>query len=448
MIVYSQPLTRNVKEYNPTAKFFFAIVGYVALLTAATVTESDAVKLLANMSAIGIFGLIFLEFLLMPSRLYLVGGLRTSLVIYYLGMLGSAVFSLQAQDAIDFLKIFLFPMFALFGCTFELHRVNFWRRKIIKICFGLLIFLPLLAFAFQIVMRGASLSEGAEIGIFVNRNNAALYAVTLMSLYIVLSGRSVSSALPFLLVGVMFGTLGVLVAVLLGLFIAVGNWRTAKALLLGLIAGGLVIVVFPDMPIVQRLQPVFDSIRLLASGKIDLRTVTFGDLVAQLQTTDLSFIFRLKHWRELLDLYAEGSALQWAFGLGVGSSVRLSEIGLVPHNDYLRFFIECGWIALLGFASLLIALFAGIGRRWEAVPTIVVAIYFGSENLINNFLAMMIMFFCAGALATRMRLLALEDRSRGGVKGAWALPLPSAQGASHGGLSPELPQGLSSGGIK
>jgi hypothetical protein len=434
MIIYSKQPTIDVKQYNPTAKFFFAIVAYVVLLTAATISESSAVKLLANVSALIIFGLIFLEFLLLPTRYYLTAGLRTSLVIYYIGMFGSAVFSLQAEDAIDFLKIFLFPMFALFGCTFELHRVDFWRRKITKIFFGLLIFLPLLAFAFQIVLRGASLNEGGELGIFVNRNNAALYAVTLMSLYIVLSGRSISSALPFLCVGVMFGTLGVLVAVLLGLFVAVGNWRTAKALLVGVIAGGLVIVVFPDIPIVQRLQPVIDSVRLLASGQIDLRTVTFGDLVTQLQTTDLSFIFRLKHWLELIDLYAAGDIYQWLFGLGVGSSVRLSEIGLVPHNDYVRFFVECGFIPFLGFVSLLFALNRAIGRRWEVVPTIVVTIYFGSENLINNFLAMMIMFFCAGALATRMRLLTLDDRTRGSVMKARAFPLQHVQGLSIGGI--------------
>jgi hypothetical protein len=434
MIVYSQKPLENSRPYNPTAKFFYAIVAYVFLLTAATISESEAVKLMANLSAIAIFGFIYLEFLLLPTRFYIISGLRTSLVIYYIGMCGAAIFSLQAENAIDFLKISLFPMFALFGCTFEIHRIEFWQRKTVKIFFGLLIFFPLLAFVFQIVMRGASLNEGGELGIFVNRNNAALYAVTLMSLYIVLSGRSISSALPFLCVGVMFGTLGVLVAVLLGLFVAVGNWRTAKALLVGMAAGGLVILVFPEMPIIQRLQPVFDSVQLLAAGKIDLRTVTFGDLVAQLQTTDLSFIFRLKHWVELLDLYAAGDVYQWLFGLGVGSSVRLSQIGLVPHNDYLRFFVECGLVPFLGFVSLLFCLIRAIGRRWDVVPTIVVAIYFGSENLINNFLAMMIMFFCAGALATRMRLLALDDRSRDSVTKARAFPLQHVQGLSIGGI--------------
>ncbi len=413
MIIYSQDALADVRDFNPTSKFFFAVISYVSLLTISSISGSDAVKLLANLSAIAIFCFLAFEFFLLPERRYFVGGLRTSLVIYYIGMFGSAVFSLRPDDAVDFLKISLFPMFALFGCAFEFRRTSWlWRKNLIKCVYALLIIFPLLAFAFQVVLWGVSLRHGGEIGIFVNRNNAALYAVTLMSLYILLSGRSISSALPFLLVGVMFGTLGVLVAVLLGLFIAIGNWRTARVLLVGAVVAGAGLLIFPDTPIVARLQPVFASIELLYRGQIDLRTVTFGDMVGLLHTSDLSFLFRLKHWLELWDLYANGDVYQWLFGLGVGSSVRLSEIGLVPHNDYLRFLVECGGVAFVGFVTLLVSLVRAIGRRWELVPTLVVAIYFGSENLINNFLAMMIMFFCAGALATRMQLQKSDDRAQ------------------------------------
>lgn len=413
MIIYSQDALEEIKDFNPTAKLFYAVVAYVFLLTVSSISGSDAVKMVANLSAIAIFGFLLLEFFLLQERHYFVSGLRTSLVIYYVGMFGSALFSLQFDDAVDFLKISLFPMFALFGCVFECHRTSWlWRKKLIKCAYALLIILPLAAFAFQMVLWGVSLDHGGEIGIFVNRNNAALYAVTLLSLYILLSGRPISSAIPFLLVGVMFGTLGVLVAVLLGLFVAIGNWRTARVLLVGLVVAGGLLAMIPDTPIVARLQPVFDSIGLLYRGQIDLRTVTFGDMVGLLHTSDLSFLFRLKHWVELWDLYAKGEVYQWLFGLGVGSSVRLSEIGLVPHNDYLRFLVECGAVAFVGFVSLMIALVRAIGRRWELVPTLVVVIYFGSENLINNFVAMMIMFFCAGALATRMQLQKLDVGAR------------------------------------
>lgn len=92
----------------------------------------------------------------------------------------------------------------------------------------------------------------------------------------------------------------------------------------------------------SRIKPVIASIKLIASGRVNIATVTYGDLVRLLQTTDLSFLFRLKHWLNLWDLYASAPIEKIVFGLGVGASARLSDVGLIPHNDYLRMLIRCG----------------------------------------------------------------------------------------------------------
>src|SRR5690606_6882954 len=106
-------------------------------------------------------------------------------------------------------------------------------------------------------------------------------------------------------------------------------------------------------PGLSRITPVVQSLVLLHEGAINLRAVTFGQLVEILGTTDLSFLFRLKHWLNLWDLYASASGYEWLFGLGIGSSVALSSIGMVPHNDYLRMLFECGIVGLAGFVAMI-----------------------------------------------------------------------------------------------
>jgi hypothetical protein len=139
-------------------------------------------------------------------------------------------------------------------------------------------------------------------------------------------------------------------------------------------------------------------------GTINLNTATYADLVRILNTTDLSFIFRLKHWLNLLNIFQNGSGFDWMFGFGIGSSVALSDIRLVPHNDYLRYLFETGYISLIGFTTIILTMIYNCGRRWESVPLFTVAIYFFSENLINNYLAMSIFYFCAGVIVLRIKL--------------------------------------------
>jgi hypothetical protein len=60
-------------------------------------------------------------------------------------------------------------------------------------------------------------------------------------------------------------------------------------------------------------------------------------------------------------------------------------------------------LGLLGFAALMALIVYHCGRRWEAVPVLAIVFCFFSENLINNYLAMVTFYFCAGALAIRVR---------------------------------------------
>jgi O-antigen ligase len=125
--------------------------------------------------------------------------------------------------------------------------------------------------------------------------------------------------------------------------------------------------------------------------------------VQRLNSTDLSFIFRLKHWVNLFDIMARGSISDLLFGHGVDSSILLSEHHLLAHNDYLKYFFELGLLGGVAFLSLITLILYRCGRCWNTVPLLTIAIYFVCENLVNNYLAMMIFYFCAGAFIARRK---------------------------------------------
>lgn len=398
------PLTQRQPPRNPTLVFFHATVAYVLLLSAAAATGSGALKLLANAAAIGSFVLVAVNWLFLPSSGVSSSRFALALCLYYAGMGGALIVGFDRHETIDLLKMLMAPAFVAFGAAFEAQRPRWpWQHASTRLAFALLVLLPLAAWGVQLATGATTLAGGREVGMFANRNNAGLYAMTLLALYTVLSGQPLRSAFVFLGVGVLFGTLGVLVAVVLALLVTAGRWRNFGALLLAVALFALALWSLPEVGVFARIRPLLDSLRLLVDGRIDLQTVSYADLVRLLHTTDLSFLFRLKHWLGLLHLYAEGTPYQWAFGFGLGASVRLSDVHLVPHNDYLRLLFECGLVTLLGFVTLLLSAFTAIGRRWELVPLLVVGFYFASENLVNNYLAMSVFWFSAGALATRIR---------------------------------------------
>ena len=265
----------------------------------------------------------------------------------------------------------------------------------------IMIFFPLLVVAVQFAAGSGSLGSGGRIGIFANPNNAGLYAVALLAFFTVLRNNKVCSPIVYLGVGFLFGTLGLAMSVVLALLLSTGRaiHFFTSVLFLSLIIA--ISVFIPDLGNSLRIKPVLDSIMLLSSGRIDIETVTYGQLVQLLNTTDLSFLFRLKHWHNIMSIFANGNGLEWIFGFGSGATVQLSLAHLVPHNDYIRMLFEFGLVSFVGFLILILSIVFGIGRSWLLVPFLSVAIYFGTENLINNYIAMILFFFSAGALISQ-----------------------------------------------
>lgn len=398
------------KEPRPNTVFLQLVFVYVVLQSFAFAFNSGVFKLLSGAFAFVIFGVavvnaVFLASWRVAPRDTGIGlPIIVGFTLYYAGMLGSLVINRGVTDIQEWAKIFMAPAFLGCGYVFACHDSKRpWDSSLLRVLFVCLAVLPLLVWISQLLTGRTSFGAGNVVGVFANRNNAGLYCLVLLAYYGQLSWRPVQSMLVFLVAGVAFGTMGVLLATVLAVMLALGKAKYIGRVLTAMLVVVLLLYFMPENFAWARLQRVVLTAEMLVSGRIDLRNSTYGDLVVLLRTTDLSFVFRLKHWMELWDIWAASPWYKMLFGQGVGGSVRLSSVHLVPHNDYIRYLFECGALTLAGFLLLLWVPLMSIGRRWELIPLLAVAIYFFSENLINNYLAMAVFYFSIGATLYRVQ---------------------------------------------
>jgi hypothetical protein len=388
--------------------FVALFTAYVVLMGLAYTAQSGLIKALGNIYAVVIFGLVALAWATRrhPPSVW-ASTLVTGYVVYVTGIVCSVAVNPDNIFWGDLVKITLVPAFAVFGAAFERHRIALgqpmlWARPDARLMLATLIAVPLLTWGAQLLQSGFEIDGVRETSIFANRNNAAVYAITVLALVTVILGRPLRSLVLLMLASMMFGTLGVLLAMVVALALTVARPRELLVLLFLVVAAGIGYAIWPEQRPFVRFTPVIDTVRYLLDGRIKLHSTTYGELVLLLKTQDLSFVFRLKHWVDLISVWNAGDIYHWLFGFGVGSSVSASDMRLVPHNDYLRLMFEFGLVTLVAFVSMLALLFGRLGRRWETVPLLAVAIYLCSENLINNFTAMAFFFFSAGVLAERV----------------------------------------------
>jgi hypothetical protein len=140
---------------------------------------------------------------------------------------------------------------------------------------------------------------------------------------------------------------------------------------------------------------------LVFALKIDPRSVvsmSYQDLVLLTGSTDLSGFFRLIHWTNIWDIYSSGGIGTWIFGYGAGETPALTYAAMVPHNDYLRIFVEYGPVNLMIFVCFLVHVRGALTTAAAKVLFVVLCIYFFSENLLDSFTSMTLFFAYAGRM--------------------------------------------------
>lgn len=247
-------------------------------------------------------------------------------------------------------------------------------------------------------------------GSYANPNNFALAALSL--LFFVDPERD-PRWLQFLLhafvVGliVLSGTMGALLAYLVGLAFFFLRARWARVLLAALTLGALLACLWPPtQPPDTRLLgesrlvgPLWTKFEIVKDNFADLVAsdpVDFWRLGQEYGGTELtSAAWRLTHWQRILQEFSAAPGLARLFGRGPGASMAL--IGRLPHNDYLRFLFETGAVGLAANAAVWILLYrrARPALRW---PAIMLATYAFTENNLDNFAVMsLFVLFLAGA---------------------------------------------------
>ncbi|RJG05832.1 hypothetical protein D3870_07195 [Noviherbaspirillum cavernae] len=398
------------RSSRKTIIHFLAFVSvYLSLLALNYFLKNDALKTLANGFAFLIFAMFLLKILQQKTVLRLKNGYALTFAVLIFGMVCNVVVNLGATDIADYLKMLLSPFFFVIGyLSLNLNEFSGTvRKKMLFFTWMLLLVPSVIAVGEQMVWGSRFQEEDLAISIFANRNNAALYALVLSILFAILKVNLRWILLYLVAVSVSFATLGVLVAVVLGIVVVQIRKGNILYLMLSLM---LVVVAFlilmstmPTLPVFERLMSLGEGLHYLySSGQIrNLSRMNYGQLSEIMGSSDISFFFRITHWAELLEIYSNGSLESMLFGNGVGSSVRMTAAGLVPHNDYLRYLFECGLFAFMGFLLLNLRIIKDAGSTYAAIPCTAIMIYFFSENLINNFLAMMLFYFLAGFVIAR-----------------------------------------------
>lgn len=369
---------------------------YVVLLGIERIVPLDVLKALANAFAVAIPLILVGDHLLSRRSLLSPAPVAASIGLMFVALTGSWAVNGIANFA-DFTKMLLLPTFVLLGFNAEaFDRSAPEQIAPLKRLSAVLLAVPLILLALNDVFPDP---DPSVVSIFANRNNAGLYMVGLANVLFLLGVRLSYIVAALVAVALLFSTLGVLVAVVLALVFSLSLRRYFGHYLLAAVVGLALAAALPELPIFQRLDELAENVSAVTHAGLwtELDRVTYLDLYLLTgSSTELSFFFRLKHWQELWQAYVGGGFGQLLFGLGVGASVYHTDIGLVPHNDYLRFLIETGPFGFAGFALLTLYLVARIGRQVYVMSTVAVAFFFLSDNLITNFPAMAMYYFFAG----------------------------------------------------
>jgi hypothetical protein len=398
---------RNKFSYR---SFFMLELGYVVLLLFFYATQfSDLSKGLANAYAVFILAWMIL---CLTSGIHRLPGRDIYILLSILVLfIANVCVNINSTNLLDAVKIGAIFLFYFAGKSTKINHFDTLPEKSLVRVFVLL---PVFISIFDLYFRSQAVGDvigDTTVAFFSNRNNAVLYSV--VSCWILVLANVNRWAILAHVVGcaLVFKTLGALVAVGAAIYLVYFGLNFLKLVVLALILAALYFVVGPELSQLSVFGRVQDAVSgvtgaLSASGGLlGLDRMNYGELAHAAGTKDISFIFRLKHWINIINIYDAGSIWHQLFGFGVDSSLDLTDLNLLPHNDYLRFFFELGpglFFAFLGLNALIVW---RIGRTLLMIPAIFIFVYCFSENIVNNFLVMTLFYYMAGALtAQRPRL--------------------------------------------
>lgn len=270
-------------------------------------------------------------------------GLRVSTVTAWVALfttasLTSAVFSVDpGQAAIGASRWVFLTVFVL-----TLENLVFDERaaKRVTLAVAISAVVPLIMGVLQFQTSDLVSSDGIPRiqGSFSHPNTYAFYLVVVGLILI-----SILRHLTPRLRNVAAGLLG---AVLLSL-LATYSRTSYVAFLVGLV----VVIILGRRRGLMIVAGLAVAAALLFPGVAD-RLNEVGQATTVRGTAGDSLAWRFDYWQDIIGV-GEGHRIT---GLGLGVASDLTEQGREPHNDFVRAFVEVGWIGLIAFAGLMLAL--------------------------------------------------------------------------------------------
>jgi hypothetical protein len=253
--------------------------------------------------------------------------------------------------------------------------------------------------------RGNQWDGGRVSGLFANPNNLALIPFLLLFFVDRIRDRRIiqlAAHAVVILVLTLTSTSGAVAAYAIGLAIHLSSsisrsWRilACSAALLALLAASAFVAMGNETLLAEtRLTKQIFLMRSKFQTVLRGETFSYYEMERELGSGTGSAIWRVEHWRDTLQEFGEGTAVEKIFGFGPGSSVAL--LGLLPHNEYLRLLFEEGIVgfALFFFAWYRIVATAPARIRYIAL---IFALYSFSENNLDNFPFMALFTLCLSA---------------------------------------------------
>ncbi|SFN67143.1 hypothetical protein SAMN05428984_0068 [Sphingomonas sp. OK281] len=352
-------------------------------------TGNGALGLVGNaFSAIVVIYLLF-NVLTSPEILSRYGAL---LILLTVALAGTLIVNVGKTDPVDFLKYMSLYVLFFAGTISPQRGIMGWSSA------AVLLIIPLILLPIgSRVYTGSTVLEEASFSYFQTRNAATIYFTALIFCLVPILGWL---AIPIQMLScLLLGKIGPMLAS--SAAVAVWNIRPNLASLGVLVGGAVIGAVAYFIGLLQRavdvIGPLYRDLFLLGPTVIGL--MSYGEIVRRAGSTDVSGYFRIKHWVEIWQIYSSAGLDHILFGYGPGQSKLITTALLVPHNDYLRVLVEFGVFNLICFLTLLIIIILRLPSKITKSLFTVYVIYSFTDNMIDNFSSMVLLFAGAGLYA-------------------------------------------------
>lgn len=346
---------------------------------------------------------------------YIPNSLFAIFIAYTFFLLISVLVNLKTTDASFTIKYYGLFIFFLTGYLVNLYNKSheFSDNKKEKIILGLVIVIPIGIYLMDIYL----FNNPESSSLFVNRNNAVLFGIITSYIALVFfhAPKIYFAIIAFNII--IFKTLGALLAAIVSLFIVlfVKNLKIDRLFILAsflvlILAFFFYIFNYTELAIVERLKESIKGFEALFSLS-DIQAIvniSYGDMAALSGASDLSFLFRIKHWFSILNIFLHADLVHILFGHGNDSIRYLTSAELRAHNDYIRLLFEVGLLYISVFIFFNLYILKKIGINIYTFPFMIVLMYFFTENLIDNFLAMSLLYYMLGLIVAQKQIGALD----------------------------------------